>query len=108
MNRLVFDERLKQSLEFEIGYPFRLDLQGRPAAVLVLLSGDEPQVLITKRSSRLKSHQGQYSFPGGMLEQDEAEVGNFEGAAIREFVEEMGPSYVPEITVIGRLPSLTT
>lgn len=104
-----FYSRVARALELEnVGYPFRLSVSGRKSAVLVLLSGDDPEVLITKRSSRLESHRGQYAFPGGVMEPHELATSDFEAAALREFTEELGPSVLPQVQWLGRLPSLTT
>ena len=75
-----------------------------PAAVLVpLVAHPDPTVLLTLRSSRLKSHAGQVSFPGGRMEAGETP----EQAALREAEEEVGLDRgVPEI--LGRLPALLT
>ena len=48
----------------------------RPASVLVgiLTDGAEAEVLLTKRSSRLKHHPGQIAFPGGRADPGDAEM----------------------------------
>lgn len=75
-----------------------------PAAVLVpLVLRDDPTVLLTLRSARLKSHAGQVSFPGGRTEGEETP----EQTALREASEEVGlDPALPE--VLGRLPPLLT
>lgn len=78
----------------------------RPAAVLVAvqkgLAG--PEVVLTKRSSRLKHHPGQIAFPGGKLdEEDDGAV----GAALREAREEIGLD-MALVEVFGTLPSHET
>jgi len=83
------------------------------SAVLVLLtspsSSSHPSlrsgqaVLLTLRSSTLKSHTGQISFPGGRIEPGETP----EDAALRECEEETGiPAHLPEI--LGRLTPITS
>ena len=76
-----------------------------PAAVLVALfeEAGESRVLLTVRSSRLRSHQGEVAFPGGKLDPGE---GVDEGAR-REALEEIGldPSLV---TVVGHLTAMPT
>jgi 8-oxo-dGTP pyrophosphatase MutT (NUDIX family) len=72
------------------------------AAVLVPLV-DRPEgltVLLTQRASQLAKHAAQISFPGGRLEDSDADVAS---AALREAQEEIGldPSHV---SVFGYLP----
>jgi 8-oxo-dGTP pyrophosphatase MutT (NUDIX family) len=62
-----------------------------PAAVLVPLVERERglTVLLTQRSTRLKAHAGQISFPGGRIEPEDADAWQ---AALREAHEEIGLS----------------
>ena len=61
-------------------------------------------VLFTKRTSHLKSHSGQVSFPGGRAEPHDASA---EFTALREAQEEIG--LAPErVEIIGRLPDYRT
>lgn len=72
-----------------------------PAAVLVpLIEREQLTVLLTQRATRLRSHAGQISFPGGRIE--EADAGP-DAAALREAREEIGleSRYV---SVSGYLP----
>jgi 8-oxo-dGTP pyrophosphatase MutT (NUDIX family) len=63
----------------------------------------EPTILLTLRSSRLKSHAGQVSFPGGRMEPGETP----EQTALREAAEEVGlDPALPQL--VGRLPDLLT
>jgi 8-oxo-dGTP pyrophosphatase MutT (NUDIX family) len=79
-------------------FPQRL----RPAAVLIPLveRDDALNVLLTYRSADLEHHAGQISFPGGRLEQGDADA---ESGALRETEEEIGLSR-DYITILGRLP----
>lgn len=74
----------------------------KQSAVLILLSGsDNPEILFTLRSSNLRSHKGQISFPGGRIEKDELP----QIAALRETMEEVGIE--PEnVKIIGKLSNL--
>jgi 8-oxo-dGTP pyrophosphatase MutT (NUDIX family) len=78
----------------------------RPAGVLIAVrtgpSGAE--LILTKRSSRLKHHPGQIAFPGGKV--DPCDDGPI-GAALRESWEEVG---LPKdrVTVLGTLPQHET
>ena len=60
-----------------------------PAAVLVpvVLRDQEPTVLLTLRTSHLRDHAGQISFPGGRTERDDDSA---EETALREAEEEVG------------------
>jgi 8-oxo-dGTP pyrophosphatase MutT (NUDIX family) len=78
----------------------------RQAAVLVslvVLEG-ELQVLFTRRSSHLKHHGGQVSFPGGKYEQGDELLVN---TAIRETQEEIGV-VVPHSQILGQLSNYPT
>jgi len=78
----------------------------RPSAVLVVLADDDAGdagVLLTRRSTALRNHSGEMSFPGGRIDGDETAV----DAALREAHEEVGldPSTVE---VVGELNHLAT
>ncbi len=72
-----------------------------PASVLIpiVLRPAELTVLLTRRTTRLRSHSGQVSFPGGRAEPDDASV---EATALRETGEEIGLA-PRHIELIGRL-----
>jgi len=76
-----------------------------PSAVLVALfeEAGEARVLLTVRSSRLRSHQGEVAFPGGKLDPAEG----VEEGARREAEEEVGLDPA-SVTVVGRLTALPT
>ena len=121
-------ERLIQALKGELPgmvahsvmspYPLDEGMKGRNdekeilSAVLVLLTCPSSSsnvsrptscVLLTLRSSTLRSHTGQISFPGGRIEPGETP----EAAALRECEEETGiPAHLPE--VLGRLSPITS
>jgi 8-oxo-dGTP pyrophosphatase MutT (NUDIX family) len=60
-------------------------------------------LVLTRRSSRLKDHSGQWAFPGGQMETNESA----EETALRELKEEVGLALHPE-NIIGRLDDFST
>ena len=88
------------------GRPTQIEFPGgRESAVLVaLFPGDRgAEVVLTRRSLTLGSHQGEISFPGGRLDPGETPV----DAALREAFEEVAldPALV---TVVGELDHIAT
>lgn len=79
-----------------------------PASVLVCLFRDNPSdelhILLTRRSSELKHHAGQISFPGGKLEQQDI---NLRHTAYREANEEVGLN-INKLELISQLPKFYT
>jgi 8-oxo-dGTP pyrophosphatase MutT (NUDIX family) len=76
------------------------------ASVLVPLvqRPDGLRVLLTRRTEHLRDHAGQISFPGGRVEQDDADA---VATALREAEEEVGLPRAA-VDVIGQLPHYTT
>jgi 8-oxo-dGTP pyrophosphatase MutT (NUDIX family) len=82
-----------------------LDRPSVPAAVLVpVVLGEQPSILLTKRTSHLAKHPGQISFPGGRI--DPGDSGP-EAAALREAQEEIGLQ-AASVEVLGRLTDHVT
>ncbi len=82
-----------------------LDTAPVPAAVLVpIILRSEPSLLLTKRTSHLKSHAGQVSFPGGRIDPGDKHA---EAAALREAEEEIAldPGLVE---IVGRMDDYVT
>ena len=79
----------------------------RTAAVLIIIHPKNhiPHIILTKRSSTLKSHSGEISFPGGQY--SPAEDLDLLDTALRETKEEVGLGFRPE-NIQGRLNSVNT
>jgi 8-oxo-dGTP pyrophosphatase MutT (NUDIX family) len=84
-----------------------LDLDGfHKAGVLVpiVFGSVTPELLFTRRTDRVETHKGQVSFPGGMRDNEDADL---TATALREAQEEVGipPS---EVRVVGMLDDFPT
>ena len=84
----------------------RFDRALKPAAVLIPLIDRRggPSVLLTRRSSQLRHHAGQVSFPGGSMEAADPDIRH---TALRETHEEVGIE-PGQISVAGYLPAMPT
>ncbi len=75
------------------------------AAVLVpLVLRDDTTLLLTQRTSHLSTHSGQVAFPGGKVDDTDADA---VAAALRETQEEVGLS-PRHVEVLGTLPTYVT
>jgi 8-oxo-dGTP pyrophosphatase MutT (NUDIX family) len=81
----------------------RPGLRAASVAVCVLIKGDEPCLLITRRAEGLRNHAGQWALPGGSRDPGES----VEEAALRELREETGVVASPD-AVLGILDDYVT
>jgi 8-oxo-dGTP pyrophosphatase MutT (NUDIX family) len=82
----------------------RPDLRAAAVAVVVLDDPERgPGVLLTRRTSRLRDHPGQFALPGGSVDPGEDTV----TAALRELDEELGLTLGPD-AVLGMLDDYPT
>lgn len=80
------------------------DIRIRKSAVLLLFNPflEEISLIFTKRSTKLKVHRGQVSFPGGRMDEEDD---NLQETALRESCEEIGVCPV-DVEVLGNLSDL--
>jgi 8-oxo-dGTP pyrophosphatase MutT (NUDIX family) len=77
-----------------------------PSAVLMIIHyhKEKPHVFLTKRSSNLKSHTGEISFPGGRYVESD---GTLLATALRETAEEVGITFSVD-QIVGCLSAVRT
>lgn len=83
------------------------DLAFAPAAVLIPITDrPEPGLILTQRSAQLSRHAGQIAFPGGRVDEGDADA---VAAALREAEEEIGldPALVEVVGVTDRYHTFT-
>ena len=73
------------------------------ALVTVATETGEAAIVLTRRSSKLRSHKGQWALPGGRLDEGETPI----DAVLREMHEEIGLHLPPE-NVLGLLDDYQT
>ena len=85
---------------------FDANVEPRPASVLVplVVRDHGVSVLLTQRTAHLTDHAGQISFPGGRVENDDADA---VATALRESEEEIGLPH-DVVDVLGHLPEYRT
>ncbi|MCE2508856.1 MAG: CoA pyrophosphatase [Nitrosopumilaceae archaeon] len=82
-----------------------LDESGwRPAAVLLLICGRVPHVIMTEKPQHMRVHAGEISFPGGRPESVDADLCE---TALRETREEIGHS-ADRRSIVGQLGAVHT
>lgn len=97
-------EKIKNALSGSINAQVDRSKKTKFAAVLVIIYGNEPCVIMTERPKTMDHHAGEISFPGGRWQDNDQDLLS---TAIRETGEEIGV----EITrgqVIGQLKPVTT
>jgi 8-oxo-dGTP pyrophosphatase MutT (NUDIX family) len=92
--------------------PIGLDGRRHAAVAVVVVEGADgsrsgsdsgPAVLLTRRSTRLRSHAGQWALPGGRVDPGETA----RSAVLREVEEEVGLT-LPDDSVVGELDDYAT
>ncbi|MCJ7824161.1 MAG: CoA pyrophosphatase, partial [Anaerolineales bacterium] len=84
----------------------RAEWEARPAAVLIpiYLHQDQWHLVYTRRTDQVEQHRGQVSFPGGLIEDQDASARE---TALREAEEEIGIKR-EAVRILGPLDTLLT
>lgn len=82
------------------------DEKFKPSAVLIPLYEKENEIhtIVTLRPQNMKNHQGQFAFPGGARDKEDA---TFEDTALREAEEEVGLKR-KHVDIFGKLDDIVT
>ena len=97
-------EKLKKALGSKILAEAKQNGQTKLAAVLVIIYGSEPTIIMTQRPKTMNLHAGEISFPGGTWKQDDTDL---LATALRETREEIDLDMSRQ-KVIGQLGPVTT
>jgi 8-oxo-dGTP pyrophosphatase MutT (NUDIX family) len=97
-------EFLKSSLSSKIDPVLEHYGTNKLASILVVIYGDDPIIIMTKKPKHLKSHAGEISFPGGKLDPNDSDLLE---TALRETREEIGLQ-ISKSQVIGQLKPVAT
>ncbi len=97
-------DQLKKALASKILPKATTDGKTKLAAVLVIIYGSEPTIVMTERPKTMNQHAGEISFPGGTWKEDDNDLLE---TALRETEEEIGLR-VSRDQVIGQLRPVTT
>lgn len=97
-------EKIRNALSGSIDATVHTTEKTKLAAVLVIIYGPEPSVIMTERPKTMNNHAGEISFPGGRWQENDIDLIS---TALRETDEELGTT-IPRIHVIGQLNPVTT
>ena len=96
--------KLKKALGSKILAEAKQNGHTKLAAVLVIIYGSEPTIIMTQRPKTMNLHAGEISFPGGTWKQDDIDLIT---TALRETKEEINLD-ISRQQIIGQLGTVTT
>jgi len=100
----VIHKNIQNALTTEINPKILSDGKNKLASVLIIIYGDKPEILMTKKPITLTQHGGEISFPGGKISEIDDDLLD---TALRETKEETGLKILRD-NVIGQLKQVTT
>src|SRR5574340_1482299 len=103
-NKTLDAINLKRILSSDIVAGPPSNSKSKLAAVMIIVFGNEPMVLMTERPKTMNHHAGEISFPGGTWEEKDSDLLE---TAIRETREELGVE-ISRSMIIGQLKPVTT
>ena len=101
---MMYGDELRKALSSKILPQAKQNGQTKLAAVLVVIYGSEPTIIMTERPKTMNLHAGEISFPGGTWKQDDNDLLT---TAMRETKEEIDLN-ISRQQIIGQLRSVTT
>ena len=97
-------EKIQTVLTNEVNPKILNDGKNKLASVLIIIYGDKPEILMTKKPITLMHHGGEISFPGGKISDVDDDLLD---TALRETNEETGLEILRD-DVIGQLKQVIT
>ena len=100
----MIHKKIQNALTGEIKPKILSDGKNKLASVLIIIYGDKPKILMTKKPITLMHHGGEISFPGGKISDADNDLLD---TALRETKEETGLEVLRD-DVIGQLKQVIT
>jgi len=100
----MYEDDLRKALSSKILPEAKQNEQTKLAAVLIVIYGSEPTIIMTERPKTMNLHAGEISFPGGTWKQDDYDLLE---TALRETREEIDLDVLRQ-QIIGQLKPVTT
>ncbi len=97
-------QKIRGALTSPIASEPRNNTKNKIAAVMIMVYGTEPMIIMTERPKTMNHHAGEISFPGGTWKKDDRDLLD---TAIRETKEELGIEISRQV-VIGQLKPIMT
>ena len=100
----MIQKKIQNALTTEINPKILSDGKNKLASVLIIIYGDKPEILMTKKPITLTQHGGEISFPGGKMSELDNDLLD---TALRETKEETGLE-ISRSDIVGQLKQVIT